>query len=118
MTWRDGWAVLKESVQEFSNDDALSQAAALAYYTALGLAPTVLLFLAVTAFLGEGTKQAMVGQVRDLVGGQGAQGVEMVVESAEKQQTTGTLSAVVGVVTVLFSASGIFAQLQSALNVI
>lgn len=116
MSWRDVWRVLRESVREFGEDDALSQAAAVAFYTALGLAPTVLLALAVTAVLGEGTKQAMLGQVQSMVGGEGAQGIGMVVESAERQQTSGAFAAVVGVVTVLFSASGIFAQLQTALN--
>ena len=116
MNWRDSWTIVKEAAADFSKDDAMSQAAALAFYTALGLAPTILLFLAVSAFLGDGTKEKMVAQVESLIGGQAAEGIQLVVKSAEQKPEAGLLSAVVGIATLLFSASGIFAQLQSTLN--
>jgi len=116
MNWRDSWTIVKEAAADFSRDDVLSQAAALAFYTALGLAPTILLFLAVSAFLGDGTKEKMVTQVESLIGGQAAEGVQLVVKSAEQKPNAGILSAVVGIATLLFSASGIFAQLQGTLN--
>jgi membrane protein len=110
------WTMLKESFREFSEDEAMSRAAALAFYTALGLAPTILLVLAVTAFLGEGAKEAMIQQVGSTVGSESAEGINMIVRSAEETPTSGALSAVVGIITVIFSASGIFAQFQTTLN--
>jgi hypothetical protein len=103
VTWRETWTVLKDAARELIQDDAFTQAA-IAFYTALGLAPTVLLCLAVGAFLGEGITDALLAQI------------ELVVRSAEERPDSRALSAIVGIVTMLVSASGIFVQLQSALN--
>jgi membrane protein len=116
VNWRAGWELIRDSAREFSDDEAMPRAAALAFYTALGLAPTVLLFLSVAAFLGEDIKQDLVNQMETMVGGEGARGIEMVVRHAESKPQAGVLSAVVGFLTVLFSASGIFAELQTTLN--
>jgi membrane protein len=116
MSGRNFWGAIKETFSEFSEDEVTSRAAGLAFYTALGLAPTVMLFLTVAAWLGEGTQDALIGQIESMVGGEAAKGIDMVVESAEEKPRSGALSAVIGIVTVLFSASGIFAQLQSTLN--
>ncbi|MBY0521814.1 MAG: YihY/virulence factor BrkB family protein [Gemmataceae bacterium] len=110
------WRILKEAVKDFSEDDAIDHGAALAFYTALGLAPLVLLCLSISAFFGEGTSQALIEQVRSLIGGQAAEGVDLVVRNAQEKPESGTISAIVGIVTIVFSASGIFAQLQSTLN--
>ncbi len=113
-----GW--LKKAASEFSEHDVMSKAAALALYCALGLAPIVLLLLAVTEWLGPATQEAVVGQVESLVGGEAGKGVAEVVEQSrqqrEEQRSSGLVPAIVGFVVVLFSASGIFAQLQTLLN--
>jgi membrane protein len=116
VNWRDGWELIRDSAKELSEDEAMPRAAALAFYTALGLAPTVLLFLTVAAFLGEGTKQALAAELQSLVGGEGARAIDMVVRHAESKPAAGVFSAVVSFLTVLFSASGIFAELQTTLN--
>src|ERR1035437_3718695 len=57
--WRSVWTVTKGAVQDFGRDDVMTKAAALAFYSALGLAPTVLLMLTVTAWLRPGTEEAV-----------------------------------------------------------
>jgi membrane protein len=117
--WRNAWTITKEIVEGFGSDDVMTKAAALALYSALGLAPVVLLVLAATAWLGSGTEEAVISQVESLVGSQASKGVAEVVKNTkqeQKRQASGTLSAIVGLATVLFSASGIFAQLQASLN--
>ena len=116
MRWQSIWPITREAIKEFSADNALGESAALAFYSALGLAPAILLFLAVTAYLGESTKQKLVEQMEALVGRQAAEVIQLVVKSAEQHPVAGTWSAVAGGLTLLFSASGIFAQLQSGLN--
>ena len=79
----------------------------------------MLLVLAVTAWLGPGIEQGIARQVESMVGSQAAKGVTEVIKSTkeeQKRQASGTLSAIVGVMMVLLSASGIFAQLQASLN--
>jgi membrane protein len=117
--WRSVWTVTKGAVQDFGRDDVMTKAAALAFYSALGLAPTVLLVLTVTAWLRPGAEEAVVNQVESMVGSQAAKVVAEVVKSTKEEQqrqASGTLSAVVGLITILFSVSGIFAQLQASLN--
>jgi membrane protein len=120
MPLRAAWLILKESVWEFVNHDVLTQAAGIAFYTALGLAPTVLLFLTLASYMGGVGKQSLVNEVRDLVGSEASKGVELVIENAEgeNRRGAGVISSVVGIATFLFSASGVFAQLQYALNMV
>ncbi|MGA2257322.1 MAG: YhjD/YihY/BrkB family envelope integrity protein, partial [Thermoguttaceae bacterium] len=97
----------------------LSKAAALALYSALGLAPLVLLLLTVTRWLGPETEEAVVSQVESIAGNPAGKEIREIVKSTKQEhprEAPGTLSAVVGLAMLLFSASGIFAQLQTTLN--
>ncbi|MEN6451530.1 MAG: YihY/virulence factor BrkB family protein [Thermoguttaceae bacterium] len=117
--WRNAWRMVKDTVGGFGRDDLMTKAAALALYTALGLAPIVLLILAVTAWLGPATQQAVIGQIDSVVGSQAAKSVAEVVKSTKQEQqrqASGSLSAIIGLIAVLISTSGIFAQLQASLN--
>ncbi len=109
----------KETAQEFASDEVMTKAAALALYCILGLAPTVLLVLAATAWFRPGTEDAVIGQVESMVGGQAAEGVAQVMKSTKENQhreSSSRWAAAIGLITVLVSASGIFGQLQSSLN--
>lgn len=117
--WRNTWSIAKETAEGFSTDDVMSKAAALALYIVLGLAPIALLLVAVTAWIGPETEEAVVKQVESMMGNQAAKGITQVIQSTEEerqQQASGILPALVGLITVLFSVSGIFAQLQTSLN--
>lgn len=106
----------KEVVSEFMEDDALTQAAALAYYTALSFAPLLILLLWATSLLGQDTQNAMIDQLRQFIGGPAAGAVDEVVQNAEQRPNIGSIAGVVSIAFLLFSASGVFGQLQSALN--
>ena len=117
--WQTAWTIIKEAMLGFGRHDAMTKAAALALYTALGLAPVVLLLLAVTSWLGPTTQQTIVDEVEGMVGNEAGKGINEIIASTKReqeQQASGTLSAVVGLITVLISVSGIFAQLQASLN--
>lgn len=75
----------------------------------------MLLFLSIAAFIGEGTQDAMLDQIQEAVGGEAAEAITAVVEDAEEEKA-GTVSAIIGVATLIFSASGVFAQLQLTMN--
>ena len=65
------WSLIKETVTEFVDDDAMTLAAALAYYTALGMSPLVVLLLWLATFAGENAQQQFIGQLQGLVGPEG-----------------------------------------------
>jgi membrane protein len=112
-------SVLKEAFGDWKEDKASRLAAALSYYTAFSIAPLLLIAIAVAGVvLGPKAAQGQVfGQLEGLLGPEAAGAVEAAIG---KSQQTGanTLSAIIGLVTLVWSASNVFAQLQDALNTI
>ncbi len=113
------WLLLKETFAQWNNDKASRLAAALAYYTVFSLAPLLIIAIAIAGavFGQEAARGEIVGQIQGLVGKEGAQFIETAIENASKPQA-GTIASIISVVVLLFGASGLFAQLQDALNTI
>ena len=115
----DWWGIIKQTFADFSEDKAMKQAAALALYIILALAPLLVISLKiVSTFAPKSAPQQVEAQATQLVGGQGGKAIgEMITKSQEKQET-GTLAAIISFAIVLFSASGVFAELQDSMNTI
>ncbi len=119
MSLKPALSMIKESFQEWKEDDALQLGAALAYYTIFSIAPLLLIVIAVAGLVWdrEAVQGQLVGQIDQLVGRQGAEAIQGMVANAAKQgDKSGILATIVAGVTVLFGATGLFAQLQSSLN--
>ncbi len=117
------FGLLKESYADWSEDNASNLAAALAYYTAFSIAPLILIAIVVAGLLfgEEAARGEVYAQLNGLLGPEAATTVQTAVQTAvqnAQQPGASTLSAVVGIATLLWSASSLFAQLQSALNTI
>jgi membrane protein len=106
------------AIKGFLKDDAFTQAAALAYFTALSFAPLIVILLAIVGLLGERSKQEFIDQVVGLLGSSARPLVSDVVESAQSRPNTAWTSALIGIASLLFSATGVFVQLQNAMNVV
>lgn len=119
MNFRDLWSVLKRSGQEWMDDKATRLSAALAFYAILSLAPLFLIAVAIAGavFGEEAATGALNDQLRGLVGDAGAEVARTAVQNADRPKA-GTVATVIGVVTLLFGASGVFTELQGALNAI
>lgn len=115
------WALLKRSGEEWMADKASRLGAALAYYSVFSLAPLLLIAIGVAGLLfGKEEKAAqdqIVGQIRDMIGSQGAEAIEAMLENASKPGS-GVVATIVGVVLLLMGAMGLFAQLQDAMNTV
>ncbi len=115
------FALVKEAVSEWSEDKAPRLGAALAYYTAFSIAPLLIIVIAIAAFvLGsrDAVQTAVLGQLRGLMGDQGAAFIQTAIEGQANKPASGIIATLVGVVTLLFGALGAFGQLQDALNTI
>ena len=119
MAPREAWTILKRAATEWMDDKATRLAAALAFYTILSVAPLVLIAVAIAGavFGEEAASGAINDQLRGLIGDAGAEVARTTVEHADKPKA-GTLATIIGVVTLLFGASGVFGELQGALNAI
>jgi len=111
------WPLIKQTVMAFIEDEALSRGAAIAFYAVTSLGPVLLIVIAIAGlvFGQDAAMGAIVGQFRDLMGQQSAELLQTVVKSAAAQRS-GTLATVLGVVMLLVTASGVFSEMQSALN--
>jgi membrane protein len=118
MRARNGISLLKEAASDFSKDDAMTQAAALAFYTALSLAPLLLILVWLAGLLGPTTEQRLVDELVSLIGPEGGEAIKLVIEGAQEKPHLRGIAGLAGFGTLLFSASGVFGQLQHAMNTI
>ena len=112
-------SLLKETLREWREDGATRLAAALAYYMTFSLAPLLVLIIAIAGLVGgrEAAQTQTMAQVEDLLGSDGREFVQGMIESASRP-TTGLLATLIGAVTLLFGALGVFGELQNSLNTI
>ncbi len=117
MTLANVWKLARESVSAWIEDYAPSMGAALSYYTVFSLAPLLVIVIAVAGLVfGADTAQGEItGQLRGLLGDEGARGVEELLKSAS-QPSRGVTASVLGVLTLFIGATTVFGELQSALD--
>jgi membrane protein len=112
--------ILKETASEWMEDQAQSLGAALAYYTVFSLAPLLLIAIAIAGFFfgREAAQGQIFDQLRGLLGEASGKAMQDMVQNANTKPATGVMAALIGAVTLLFGASGVFGQLQTSLNAI
>ena len=113
------FTLLKDTFREWREDGANRLAAALAYYTTFSLAPLLVLIIAIAGLAGgrEAAQTQTMAQVQDLLGVEGREFVEGMIDSASRP-TTGLTATLIGAVTLFFGALGVFGELQNSLNTI
>lgn len=111
--------LVKTAIGDFREDRALRLAAALSFYTVLSFAPLLLIVVGLAGFVGvsEAFRQEIDDQLRTLIGPAGGELARVVLEHADEPRK-GVISIIVGLATILFGATGVFVQLQEALNTI
>jgi membrane protein len=111
--------MFKETVLSFIEDEALSRGAAIAFYTATSIAPILLIVIAVAglAFGRDAAQHAITAQLSGFMGQQTAEVLQTAVASAAGK-TSGILATIIGIATLIATASGVFGEMQSALNTI
>jgi membrane protein len=115
-SWKGIQTFGKEVLDKFNQHDVLTLSAALAFYTALSLAPLLLITLSVVGLLGEQSQAQLIQQIQSVLGEQASTAITTIIDSAQDRPSVGSFAGIVGVVILIFSASGVFAQLQSSLN--
>ncbi len=119
MTARELGRLVKDSGAKFWDDKGPRLGAALAYYTALSLSPLLLAVVAIAglAFGAEAARGEIVEQFRDTIGTEAASFVEQLVVKSSSE-SNGIVAAVIAFAVLLFGASGVFAELQGALDTV
>ncbi len=113
------WQTLKSAALGYVEDGCLSRGAAIAYYTTFSIAPVLLIVIAMAGlvFGQDAARGAVVQQISGITGKQGADAVQAMIKGVSNRHA-GILAATIGGVTLLVAASGIFTEMQAALNAI
>ena len=91
----------------------------MAFYSVFALAPLFLIVIAMAGlvFGQEAAQGQIIGQIQGLVGEDSAKAIQHMIEEARKP-SAGIIATVLAIVMLLLGATGVFAQLQEALNTI
>lgn len=113
------WTILKEAGSHWLADKAPRLGAALAYYTIFSIAPLLIIAIGVAGlvFGREAAQGQITAQIEHLVGSQGGEAVQAMLQSASEPKK-GILGTLIGIGMLLFGAAGLFGQLQDALNTV
>lgn len=116
--WRRTLRILGRTARAYFADNIPRLGAALAFYITIAVAPLLVLTIAVAGMLFQDldARETVVSEIENLVGTGGAEVVDSI-EPPQKKEG-GVLATIVGGVTLLFGALGVFRQLQGALNAI
>ena len=112
-------ALFKDTFAAWGEDKASRLGAAVAYYTIFSMAPLLIVVISVAglAFGATAVRGELSGQIQGLVGADGATMVQTMIANASKPSDS-IIATVIGVVTLLLGATGLFGELQDALNTI
>jgi membrane protein len=111
------WRLLTQTFDEWSVDKVPRLGAALAYYTVFSIVPLLVIIIAMIGlFFGQEAAQSYIlQQVASLTGEQSAEAIKDMLQRASKP-STGIVATLVALSTLLIGASGLFGELQDALN--
>jgi membrane protein len=112
------WHVTLRAVQDWWQDNCLRLAASLAYYTALSLAPLVLLIIGVVGLVldRQQVAQQLTMQLEGLMGPAGRDLITSILAATSPQG--GAVATVIGLVTLFIGATAVFGELQATMNLI
>ena len=117
----NSFGLFKQTFSEWLEDKAPQLGAALAYYTVFSLAPLILVLLAIIGWIFQndpaGAWKKVTEQMSYFLDKSAVDVVQNIAQQAA-QPTKGLLATTVGILLALFGASGVFGQLQDALNTI
>jgi membrane protein len=115
--FRKFWTLLKSTFQQWNERDPFSNSAAIAYYTIFSLPGLLVIIINLAGyFFGEeAVTNQISSQVGSMIGTGTAEDVETIVARASENKGS-TLASIIGIVTLLFGATGVFYKLQQILN--
>jgi len=119
LKWRTYFRILIDSGYAFVNDNGTKLSASLAYYTIFSIGPLLLVVFSFIGFFYKSTTLTpeVFDYVSQLIGRPGANELQSIMTSLSLHPGN-TLFGVIGVLVLLFGATGIFTEIQSSINYI
>lgn len=117
--FRTYFSILKEATIDFIDDNAIKLSASLAYFTIFSIGPLLLVVITAVGFFYDRANitNRIFEQMSLLIGRTGTEQLKAILDNISKQNNTG-LFGIVGIVVLVFGATGIFTEIQSSINYI
>ncbi|HUR42936.1 MAG TPA: YhjD/YihY/BrkB family envelope integrity protein, partial [Aestuariivirga sp.] len=114
---RDVFQLIKSAALAWNQDGAASMGAAIAYYAIFSIAPLLIIAIAIAGFFFgvEAAQGQIYAQAKGLLGPEGALALQGLVESASKP-AQGFVATIIALAVMAFGATGVFAELQGAMD--
>jgi len=111
--------MVKLTCTDWSNDKAPRMGAALAYYTIFSLAPLLVIAISIAGlvFGAQAVQGQIMGEIQGLIGPDSAKAVQAMIQSAYKPANS-AIASIIGIIVLLIGASGVFTEMQDALNTV
>jgi len=111
------WDVLKKSGSEFVSDDCPKLGASLSYYTIFSLPPLLIIIISVCGFFfgPDAVRGEIYGQINNLVGKESALQIQDMIKNAALSNNN-VFATIVGIVSLVLGASGVFSEVQDSVN--
>lgn len=111
------WEIIKDTFKHFQEDSPMTYGASIAFYTIFSLPATMVMIIYIGSTFAE--EQLVQGelfdQIRELVGESSTQQLQRIMENARTSESQ-FLARLIGIGTLIFSATTVFVNVQEALN--
>lgn len=113
------WELLRDTVDEFIDDNAIKFSASLAYYTVFSLPPMLIVVISLSGiFYGQEAVQGKIyAQISDIAGTSTAKQIEEMIKEVRLKGNT-RISTLIGMIVLVIGATGIFTEIQDSINII
>jgi len=112
------WTTLKRAGVSFIDDRAMKYSASLSYYTIFSLAPMLVVIISLCGiFLGRDAIEGKIyAQLGGLVGKDAALQIQEIIKNVSANGDANIWATVIGVITLVVGATGVFTEIQDSIN--
>ncbi len=113
------WKFIVDVFDKWITDKSPKLGAALSFYTIFSLAPLLVIAISIAGFIfgPEAARGELVGQIKDLIGIDGAQVVQTALKNTNDPES-GLIAVIISLLTLIIGSTVVFVELQESLNII
>jgi membrane protein len=119
ITWRGVGGLVKDAFNGFLDDKVVKLSGALAYFTVFSIGPMliVIIFFADLFYGRDAVEGTIFEQIKGFVGANAAAQIQEIIRNATLSGK-GTVTGIIGIITLLVGATTVFAEIQDTINTI
>jgi membrane protein len=111
--------LLKKTITEFVDDNAMKHSAALSYYTIFSLPPLLIIIISICGYFfgADAVRGEVFGQINGLVGNAAAIQIQDIIKNVKLSGSNSFITCF-GIIALIIGASGVFVEIQDSINII